>query len=50
VILVGVPVLLGLHVAARRRLVDALRDRATRTEREQHLGQTRVAVRLSFSS
>jgi len=36
-ILIGVPVLLGLYLAARRRLVAALLDRALRAERERRL-------------
>jgi len=36
-ILIGIPVLLGLYLAARRRLVAALLDRALRAERERRL-------------
>jgi signal transduction histidine kinase len=43
-ILVGVPALVGLYVAARRRLVDALLDRAARAEREQHLLAAQAAA------
>jgi signal transduction histidine kinase len=43
-ILVGVPVLLGLYMAARRRLVDALVDRAARAEREQDLRAAQAAA------
>ncbi|MBM7172308.1 two-component sensor histidine kinase [Streptomyces sp. G44] len=36
-VLIGVPALLGLYVAARRGLIAALTERAERAEREQHL-------------
>lgn len=37
VLLTAVPALLGLYLGVRRRLEQALRDRAERAEREQHL-------------
>jgi signal transduction histidine kinase len=37
VLVVGVPVLLGLWIRSRRALVEHLRDRAERLERERHL-------------
>ncbi|PHQ51835.1 hypothetical protein BLA24_12215 [Streptomyces cinnamoneus] len=36
-LLTAVPALAGMYVRAQRRLTDALRDRAERAEREQHL-------------
>lgn len=49
---VAVPVLLGLYVAARRRLIAALTDRAERAEREQVLlaRQARAEERLRLAS
>ncbi|GAA2810706.1 sensor histidine kinase [Saccharopolyspora taberi] len=51
VILTVFPALLGLYVSARRRLVQALRDRAERAEREQHLlaEQARVDERARLA-
>ncbi|WP_131737406.1 sensor histidine kinase [Actinomadura roseirufa] len=37
VALIGVPVLLGLYMGARKQLVASLQERAARLEREQHL-------------
>src|SRR5947208_2729570 len=34
--LTAIPALLGLYISARRRLIQALTDRAERAEREQH--------------
>ncbi|MGI8330530.1 sensor histidine kinase [Actinomadura scrupuli] len=36
-LLIGVPALLGLYIAARRRLLEEMTERAERAEREQHL-------------
>jgi signal transduction histidine kinase len=44
VVLIGVPALLGLYVAARRRLTGELRDRAQRAEREQELLAVQAAA------
>jgi signal transduction histidine kinase len=43
-ILIGVPALVGLYLATRRRLVDALLDRAARAEREQDLRAAQAAA------
>jgi signal transduction histidine kinase len=42
VVVVGVPVLLGLWVGARRALVESLRDRAERLQERQHLEAERA--------
>jgi len=41
---VGIPVLFGLWVGTRRRLLASLRDRAARLEREQHLLADRARI------
>lgn len=43
-ILIGVPALIGLYLATRRRLVEALLDRAARAEREQDLHAAQAAA------
>jgi signal transduction histidine kinase len=44
-LLIGIPVLLGLYAGARRRLVEALRDRAERAERERDLRAAEAVAR-----
>jgi signal transduction histidine kinase len=43
-VLIGVPALIGLYLATRRRLVEALLDRAARAEREQDLRAAQAAA------
>ncbi|UQU66873.1 histidine kinase [Couchioplanes caeruleus] len=44
-LLIGIPVLLGLYAGARRRLLEALRDRAERAERERDLRAAEAVTR-----
>jgi signal transduction histidine kinase len=44
-LLIGIPVLAGLYASARRHLVEALRDRAERAERERDLRAAEAVAR-----